>query len=56
MDKKDSTQEYGHPAKLWPSRWLFHDRSDQSVEFQMMDALYDIRTILTIWFALWIIW
>ncbi len=55
-ETKDSTELYGHPAKLWPSRWFFHDRSDQPVEFQIMDIVTDIRSILWIWFLLWIIW
>jgi hypothetical protein len=54
--RKDSTEEYGHPASLWPTRWFWHDRSDQSVEFQIMDIVSDIRSILWIWFLLWVIW
>lgn len=54
--KKDSTEEFGHPAKLWPTRWFWADRSDQSPEFQTMDIVSDIRSILWVWFLLWIIW
>lgn len=55
MDKKNSTEKYGHPAKLWPTRWLWHDRSDQPIDFQIMDIVSDIRSILWVWFILWII-
>jgi hypothetical protein len=50
---KDSTEEYGHPSKLWPTRWFFHNRSDQAVEFQIMDILTDVRNILLFWFVAW---
>lgn len=53
--KKDSTEEYGHPANLWPTRWFWHNRSDQSLEFQIMDILCDIRSILFAWFIFWLI-
>jgi len=56
MEEKDENGRYPHPAKMWPTRWFFHDRSDESVEEQIMDSLYDIRIILWIWFLLWIIW
>lgn len=56
MDKKNSTEKYGHPAKLRPTRWFWHDRSDQPIDFQIMDIVTDIRSILWVWFILWIIW
>ena len=43
MSGRDRTT---HPAKLWPSRWFFHDRSDQPENIQIIDLLHDIRLLL----------
>lgn len=37
-----------HPAKLWQSKWLFHDRSDQPEPMQIIDLLHDIRFMLVL--------
>lgn len=37
-----------HPAKLAPSRWFFHDRSDQPESIQIIDLLHDIRLLLVV--------
>jgi len=35
-----------HPAKLWPTRSIWHDRSDQPEHIQLIDLLMDIRNLL----------
>lgn len=32
-----------HPAHMWPTRWFFHDRSDEPDTAQIVDILTDIR-------------
>jgi hypothetical protein len=37
-----------HPAKVWPNRWIWHDRSDQPEAIQIIDLLHDIRLLLLV--------
>lgn len=37
-----------HPATLWPTKWLFHNRSDEEPSMQMVDILTDIRNLLLV--------
>lgn len=37
-----------HPAKLWPNRLFWHDRSEQPTEIQVIDLLHDIRFLLLV--------
>lgn len=40
------TKYPGKPAQMWPNRWLFHDRSNEPSENQIIDLLHDIRVLL----------
>lgn len=40
--------KYPHPATMWPSNWLFHNRSDEEPTMQVVDILHDIRNILLV--------
>jgi hypothetical protein len=44
----DEAKGKEHPAKLTPTRWIFHDRSEQDVNLQIIDILTDIRNILVL--------
>ena len=37
-----------HPARSFPSRFLFHDWSDHPESIQIIDLLHDIRLLLLI--------
>lgn len=37
-----------HPAKYWYNSLLWHDRSDESEQLQMIDLLHDIRLLLLV--------
>lgn len=40
--------KHAHPAKSWPTRWFFHNRSEEPAEMQVIDLLTDIRNLLLI--------
>ena len=37
-----------HPATMWPTRWIFHDRKDEEPILQAVDILTDIRNLLLV--------
>jgi hypothetical protein len=49
LDKKP-----GHPAKIWPTRWFFDDRSDEEPLMQIIDILTDLRNIALLVLVIWV--
>ena len=40
--------KHPHPAGMWPTRWIFHDRRDEPAEMQTLDLLTDIRNMMLV--------